>query len=73
MTGQQQAVMWLGIALILMRLFTTKQWSEIWGVVGNGTGTATGTVPAPGTAKKPNCSGLVGTGLWMCQHGIGAS
>jgi len=30
MTEQQNTVMWLGIALVITRLFTTKQWSHIW-------------------------------------------
>ena len=37
MTGKQHAVLWLGLLLIMARLFTTHQWHEIWGVIGNGT------------------------------------
>lgn len=33
MTGQQTAVLWLGVSLIIVRLFTTKQWSQIWGSI----------------------------------------
>lgn len=30
MTGKQSAVMWMGLTLILLRLFTTSQWKDIW-------------------------------------------
>lgn len=30
MTPKQNAVMWMGLTLILIRLFTTHQWSDIW-------------------------------------------
>lgn len=30
MSGKQHAVMWLGIVLIIVRLFTTNQWSILW-------------------------------------------
>jgi hypothetical protein len=34
MTGKQSAVLWLGLALIITRLFTTNQWSELWSAFG---------------------------------------
>ena len=34
MTGKQNAVMWLGLLLVTVRLFTTGQWSAIWDVAG---------------------------------------
>jgi hypothetical protein len=33
MTGKQAAVMWLGLILIMLRLFTTDQWHEVWGTL----------------------------------------
>ncbi len=30
MTGKQNTVMWLGLILVAVRLFTTRQWSDIW-------------------------------------------
>lgn len=30
MNGKQNAVMWMGLTLILVRLFTTGQWKDIW-------------------------------------------
>lgn len=36
MTGKQQTVMWLGLLLIVVRLFTTNQWSALWGTVKTG-------------------------------------
>lgn len=36
MTGKQNAVMWLGLLLIAVRLFTTDQWSSLWSAVDTG-------------------------------------
>lgn len=36
MTGKQHAVLWLGLLLILVRMFTTKQWHDIWSGISNG-------------------------------------
>lgn len=38
MTKQQQAVMWMGLILIILRLFTTDQWKQIWGTILKGGG-----------------------------------
>src|SRR5271163_196372 len=38
MTGKQNAVMWLGLILVVTRLFTTKQWSQLWGTFGTSSG-----------------------------------
>jgi len=47
MNGKQNAVIWLGLGLILARLFTTSQWAALWGTVKNGNGSATAkSVPA---------------------------
>lgn len=34
MSGKQHAVMWLGLLLVITRMFTTGQWKSIWSVVG---------------------------------------
>lgn len=53
MNGHQQAVLWMGLILIILKLFTTGQWSGLWATIGNGspavTSPAVGTKPA---AKK---------------------
>jgi hypothetical protein len=36
MTGKQTAVMWLGLLLVAVRLFTTDQWDALWGTVKTG-------------------------------------
>lgn len=41
MTGQQHAVMWMGLLLIVLRMFTTVQWTEIKSVMGMGAAPAT--------------------------------
>lgn len=33
MTKKQQAVMWMGLLLIILRLFTTSQWKSIWNTI----------------------------------------
>lgn len=33
MTGKQTAVLWSGLILIIVRLFTTGQWSALWSTV----------------------------------------
>jgi len=38
MNGKQQAVMWMGLTLIILRLFTTSQWKDIWGTILKGSG-----------------------------------
>ena len=48
MTGKQQAVMWLGLTLILTRLFTTNQWKDIWATILKGNSGSSG-VKIPGT------------------------
>jgi hypothetical protein len=56
MTGKQNAVMWLGLLLIAVRLFTTGQWSQLWGTIGKGSsGNAANALPSdiggPGLPK----------------------
>jgi hypothetical protein len=34
--GKQHAVLWMGILLIVVRMFTTNQWHEIWSAVSQG-------------------------------------
>jgi hypothetical protein len=34
--GKQHAVLWLGLILIIVRLFTTEQWHDIWTSISNG-------------------------------------
>jgi hypothetical protein len=47
MTGKQNAVMWLGLLLIAVRMFTTGQWSQLWGAIGKGSsGSAAETLPS---------------------------
>jgi hypothetical protein len=42
MTGKQTAVLWLGVGLILVRLFATGQWGSVWSVIGGGTKSGSG-------------------------------
>lgn len=44
MSGAQNAVLWMGILLIVVRLLTTGQWGDVWGTLKSGTPAAsTGT------------------------------
>lgn len=42
MTGKQQTVMWMGLLLILLRLFSSGQWKAIWKTVLSGEGSGSG-------------------------------
>jgi hypothetical protein len=67
--GKQHAVMWLGLVLIMVRMWSTGQAQAIWGqIVSPGT-----TAPGAKTPTAPNCSGLVGLGLLICQGKIHVS
>jgi hypothetical protein len=57
MTSKQVTVMWLGILLIAARLFTTKQWSAIWGTIGTESTTPTTPVTTPTTPVNNGCPG----------------
>jgi hypothetical protein len=77
MTGKQNGIMWLGFLLIVTRLFTTGEWSNLWGVISNGPGPGSGTngtttVPAaanaantlPATNTPPAASGYVNPNIF---------
>jgi hypothetical protein len=34
-TGKQQAVLWLGLILVIIRMFATGQWSLLWNTTTN--------------------------------------
>lgn len=38
--NSRNAVLWLGFSLIIVRMFTTNQWSSLWGSVTTGGGTS---------------------------------
>jgi hypothetical protein len=53
MTSKQLTVMWLGIILITARLLTTGQWSAIWGIIGNSSGSSnSGITVTPGVNSQ---------------------
>ena len=56
MTGKQNAVMWLGLILVVTRLFTTKQWSQLWGTFG--TSSASSGTSASSAIGLGNPSGI---------------
>lgn len=70
MTGQQQGVMWLGLILIVMRLFSTGQWNAIWTVVSS---PAAGTVPKKNPDGTDPCAKLFGLSKTICQQGQGST
>jgi hypothetical protein len=47
MTGTQSGIMWLGLLLIIVRLFTTEQGAQLWSMITTG-----GNVAASSTATK---------------------
>lgn len=36
MTPKQHLVLWMGFLLIILRMFSTNQWSQLWGFVSSG-------------------------------------
>jgi hypothetical protein len=64
MTGQQHAVMWMGLLLIVLRMFTTTQWESLKAVLGAGAASPTGSSgnSTPGSSSLPDSilKGLVG-------------
>jgi hypothetical protein len=66
MTGKQSAVLWLGLLLVIVRLFTTKQWSDLWGAFGSSNSNSSATLPkgsgfGPGGHLVPGELGPWGT------------
>jgi hypothetical protein len=54
MTGKQSGVLWLGLLLIITRLFTSDQWSDLWSTFGTASTGAGGKVSKSGQANgKP--------------------
>ena len=36
MTGYQSAVLWMGLMLIILRLFSTGEWHNLWSTISSG-------------------------------------
>ena len=53
MNGKQQAVMWMGLTLVLLRLFTTNQWKDIWATILKGGGSTNKGLKIPGLPPIP--------------------
>lgn len=68
MTPKQHAVFWLGISLIIIRLFTTEQWHNIYSLI-----TTKVNVIDSQTAQKSTTttvrSGSQGNGTVRRSHG----
>lgn len=45
MTSKQHAVLWMGITLIAVRMFTSHQWGDIWGGLSKGSVLPTVNIP----------------------------
>lgn len=54
MNSKQQAVMWMGLTLIVLRLFTTNQWKSIWNTVLKGQGNSSSSSSGGGGLTIPN-------------------
>jgi hypothetical protein len=62
-SSKQHAVLWLGMLLIIVRLFTTNQWSTLWKTVTTPSGLVTpgGGVGSGAASGAINCS-ILGVG-----------
>ena len=55
MTGYQQSVLWLGLLLIVLRLFSTGEWKNLWGTIG------TAAAPASSSTSKKSAAPASGS------------
>lgn len=73
MTGKAHAVLWLGFLLIGVRLFTTGQWSAIWGALSNGSpvnfGGGSGSSGGGGSVGK-SAGDLAGAGFNLATGNV---
>ena len=67
MTGKQHAVLWLGLTLILMRLFTSGQWRDFYALITTKVDAVTGS--QSGKAKTTSQAGNQGSGNVRRSHG----
>ena len=60
MNSKQHAVLWLGVLLIIVRLFATTQWSTLWKTLSLSTGSTGGAAIGSAGPIGPiiNCSTL---------------
>lgn len=73
MTNYQQAVLWMGLLLIILKLFSSGQWGSLWGTISNGHSAFTQTPtkpasqhPAAGNPSQPNICEFLSFGLASC-------
>ena len=52
MTGKQSAVLWFGLALVTLRMFSSKQWSTLWGTVSKVSSATTAPTAAHSSAEN---------------------
>jgi hypothetical protein len=60
MSGKQQAVLWLGLTLVVVRMFATGQWSLLWKTAANPYFTGSGVAGDVGS--------LIGKGALLAQQ-----
>jgi hypothetical protein len=62
MTGKQNAVLWSGLLLILLRMWATGQFQALWGTIVGTSGKSSSTVgSSPSSAQKPGMGEGTGT------------
>jgi heme/copper-type cytochrome/quinol oxidase subunit 3 len=67
LSGKQHAVLWLGLTLILMRLFTSGQWRDFYTLITTRIDRATS--PQSGQKKTTAQTGSQGNGNARRSHG----
>lgn len=59
MTGKQTAVLWMGLILIMIRLFTTGQWQSLWSTVVKAPASSGGSPSAQHSSSENGATGSV--------------
>ena len=70
MTGSQNAVLWMGILLITVRLLVTEQWHDIWGVLSATPGSSGSGVTGSGSSVILNPAAPVKKVENLATHGV---
>jgi hypothetical protein len=62
MTGKQNLVLWGLLILITLRLFTTDQWSELWGTLSTKSSAPSSSAPKANTPSTTPYQGGIPVG-----------
>lgn len=61
MTGKQSAVLWLGLLLVVLRMFSSGQWNILWGTTSQLGYKAPGSTPSNTATHSSAENGATGS------------